>query len=326
MKHFLSKSLGLCLIVVLSTFSTTTSQAQKIEFNTDGLYDAEFFDYIYRGHFENIELKRENIQFLMIFEQYLRAFGKQCPSYLPDDKVQFMEQVCSKEQVTTNGYGVEVSRYCIEWKWVWTGLYARPDLYNAKLEVKKIQGVDALKNALEYFTNPNALGNSVDLAHKVKGLQMDMARIFKINSCNSDALKRFEENLKLFALNKPAIRMQGSSKYATMKESGGPTGLQDFNRLIDDLVADQAKTWMFNHYPPGSITEVSILSKDNQGRPKVIKANYLFSGFSGNSKGWVKVIFTDGLPKCIYFWDFPNNCKTPSSSIMASYAQGKYRK
>src|SRR5690606_28355401 len=124
-------------------------------------------------------------------------------------------QVCAVEEVTRNGYGVEISRYCVEWKWVWTGLYARPDLYNAKLVVEKLYIGNSLSNAFEIISDPNSLGNSVDLNHKAKGLQMDMARIFKINSCDSEALRRFEENLKLFALNKPAIRMQGSSKYAT---------------------------------------------------------------------------------------------------------------
>jgi len=326
MKQFFTKRLSLFWIAVLLVFSATTISAQETEFNTDGLYNAEFFDYIYRGHFENIELSREDVFFLGILEKYLRAYGEQCPTYLPTNKVKIMEQVCASEMVTTNGYGVETSRYCVEWKWVWTRLYARPDLYNAKLEVEKIQGADALKNVLEYLTNPNALGNSVDLAHKAKGLQMDMARIFKMNSCNSEALRRFEENIKLFALNKPSIRMQGSSKYATMKKSGGPKGLQDFNKLIDDLVSDQAKTWMFNRYNRGSISAATILSKDEDGKPTIIKANYLFSAFSGNSKGWVKIVFKNGLPSCIYFWDFPSNCKTPSSSIVASYAQGKYNK
>lgn len=188
------------------------------------------------------------------------------------------------------------------------------------------RGSNGVRNIIEFIANPNYLGNSVDLVHKTKGLQMDMARMFKINSCKSAALRRFEENLKLFALNKPAIRSQGSSKYATMKKSGGPTGLQDFNKLIDALVSDQAETWVLNRYTLGSITAVSILSKDEKERPVAIKANYLFSGINGSSEGWVKIVFKDGLPDCIYFWDFPGNCKISSRSIVASYAQGKYSK
>ncbi|HKJ41603.1 MAG TPA: hypothetical protein VKA27_05880, partial [Sunxiuqinia sp.] len=108
--------------------------------------------------------------------------------------------------------------------------------------------------------------------------------------------------------------------------SGGPTGQQDFSRLIDDLVTNQAKTWMFNRYISGSISNIAILSKDNQGRPAIIKADYHYSGFNGNSKGWVKILFNNGLPEGIYFFDFPNNRKKPSSSVVASYAQGDYGK
>jgi len=297
---------------------------QSLVFNTDGLYNAEFYDYIFRGHFENIDTSREDVDFLMIFEQYLRAYGRQCPSSLPENKVEIMEQVCAVEEVSKNIYGDVLSRTCVEYKWVGTGLFARPDLYNAKVEIENIHRADALRTTMEMILDPNAMGNSVDLMHKAKGLKNDMLQIFKLNSCNSPSIRRFEENLKLFALNKPGIRMEGSSKYAAMKKSGGPTGSQDYNSLIDDLVANQSKTWSFNRYTEGSISAVSVLSTDGEGRPKSLKANYNYTGFGSNGQGWVKIDFNNGLPHCIYFFDFPSNCKTPDSSIVASYAQGNY--
>ncbi|PXX26475.1 hypothetical protein [Arenibacter sp. ARW7G5Y1] len=320
------------LFIIISSFNhsipvlseSKDTQTQSLVFNTDGLYNAEFYDYIFRGHFENIDIKREDMPFLMIFEQYLRAFGRQCPSYLPEDKVEIMEQVCAMEEVSKNIYGDVLSRVCVEYKWVGTGLFARPDLYNAKTEVENIQRSDALRTTMEMILDPNSMGNSVDLMHQAKGLKNDMLQIFKINSCNSPGVRRFEENLKLFALNKPSIRMEAHSKYATMKKSGGPTGSQDFNKLIDDLVTNQSKTWSFNRYTPGSISAVSVMSKDSQGRPKSLKANYSYSGFGSSNQGWVRIDFNNGLPNCIYFFDFPNNCKTPNSSIVASYAQGDY--
>ncbi|WP_339705431.1 hypothetical protein [uncultured Kriegella sp.] len=331
----LIKFLGVCVVFAISSSFISSpfdisknrdDHPQAMEFNTDGLYYAELYDYIYRGHFENIELKREDMQFLMIFGQYLRAFGKQCPAALPADKVEIMEEVCATEEVTRNGYGDVLSRVCVRWKWVGTGLYARPDLYDAKMEVEGMQRSDALRTMMEMVTDPNSMGNSVDLMHKAKGLQNDMIQIFKINSCNSPGIRRFEENLKLFALNKPSLRMQGTSKYASMKKSGGPSGSQDFNALIDDLVANQSKTWSFNRYTPGSISGVTIVSKDPEGRPMSLKANYSYKGFGSSANGWVKIDFTNGLPNCIYFFDFPNNCKTPNSSIVAAYAQGNYGK
>lgn len=301
-------------------------EVQSLTFNTDGLFNAEFFDYIFRGQFENVQITRENNQFLMLFEQYLRTFGRQCPNNLPSTKVEIMNWVCATEEVTTNGYGIETSRVCIDWTTVGSGLYARRDLYEAKLKVERIQSTEIFRNTLAMMADPNSIGNSVDMIHKANGIKNDMAQLFNLNRCDSPGVRRFEENLKSFALNEPGIRMKEASKYATMKETGGPTGNQNFTKLVDDLVVNHSKTWAFNRYEAGSISGLQIHSKDSQGRPKDLKANYRYRGFGASSAGWVRVTFTNGLPKCIYFFDFPNNCKTPNSSIVASYAQGSYTK
>lgn len=333
MRNSFHSALVFVLVLIVSFASVSDGYAktndaiqESMVFNTDGLFYAEFYDYIFRGHFENIEMTREDMQFLMIFEQYLRAFGRQCPTHLPSNKVEIMQLVCATEEVTTNGLGIETNRSCVEWKSVGTGLYARPDLYEAKLRVENIQSKGTIGKALAMIADPNAMGNSIDLVHRARGLKNDMAKFFGLNACNSAGVKRFEENLKLFALNKSGIRMKGSSKYEIMKESGGPVGSQDFKKLIDHLVANHAKTWSFNRYQSGSISNVIIQSTDAKQRPKEIKANYLYRGFGGNSEGWVRITFTNGLPKCIYFFDFPNNCKTPNSSIVSSYSQGDYGK
>lgn len=331
MHHFHStfKLLGACFLFLSLSALNTTSAPSPLEqeptaLNTDGLYFAEFYDYIYRGHFEHLEMTREDMDFAMIFEQYLRGYGRQCAASLPADKVEILELVCAVENVTTNGYGIEISRYCVEWKWVGTGIYAKPDLLQAKKEVENLHKKDGLQKAMKMMTDPNALGNSVDIMHKSNGLKNDMSQIFRLNDCNGSALKRFEENLKLFARNKPSLRMKKASKYTEMKTSGGPTGAQNYSSLVNDLVKDQAKTWNFNQYVNNSISNININSKDEQGRPNELRANYSYQGFGNKANGWVRVTFTNGLPKCIYFFDFPNNCKTPNSNIVASYAQGGY--
>lgn len=300
------------------------SSTQEITFNTNGLYYAEFYDYLFRGHFENIKMQRENVEFLMIFEQYLRAYGRQCDQYLPEDKVDIMELQCDEYLVEKNLYGDVLSRTCTNWIWVKTGLFARPDLYNAKKEIERLQSKDAVKNAFAMIADPNAIGNSMDMVHKSKGLKNDMAQLFTLNPCNSKGVKRFEDNLKRFALNQKSIRMQGASKYKTMKTSGGPTGSQNLNKLFDDLVASQGKTWAMNRYVPRSISRTSVLKKDSQGRPLVAKANYTYQFMGKSGEGWVQINFKNGLPDCMFFHDFPQNCKTPNSSIVASYAQGAY--
>lgn len=325
--------LGFMFLLFLTSFIQDSVESpikrslieQSLELNTEGLYYAEFFDYIFRGHFENIEMTREDLQTSMIFEQYLRAFGSKCPDELPNDKVEIMEDVCAMEEVTTNGYGIETSRVCIQWKSVGTGLYARPELYSAKLAVESLQSSEALRTVFGMMTDPNAMGNSVDLIHKAKGLKNDLVLIFSLNTCNSQAVRRFEKNLRLFALGEPSIRMKEPSKYAKMKKSGGPSGEQNFDMLIDDLLADQSRTWAFNRYISRSIANVKKYMNGNK-MPRELVANYMYKGFSGNNSGSVRITFNNGLPKCIYFSDFPNNCKSPNSSILAAYANGDYAK
>lgn len=302
-----------------------TAQGEAMVLNTDGLYLAELYDNMFRGHFENINLTSEDMFFIAIFNGYLKAYGKQCSAYLPENKVDIMDLECAKENVTTNGYGFELSRVCIQWRPIKSGLYARPDLYNAKMEVENFQRKRALQTGIEAFSAPNATGNSLDLFHKTKGLKKDLLEILKLNSCTSNSIRQFEKNLKLFALKKPGIRMQGVSKYIKMKKSGGPTGPQNFAKLIDDLVTDQAETWALYRYSPKSITNANVSTSDKLGRPLSLRASYSFSSFGAVKKGWVTTTFKNGLPDCIYFSDFPENCKTPNSKIVLDYANGEYR-
>ncbi|RTE55439.1 hypothetical protein EHW67_02410 [Arenibacter aquaticus] len=317
------------VFIIVSSFTVrdtkaSVMQSQSLEFNTEGLYYAEFYDFVFRGHFEHIKVNREDVEFLSIFEQYLRAYARQCKQYLPENKVEIMDLVCAREYVEKDLYGDVVSRTCVKWIWQGSKLFARPDLYNAKLSVEKLQSNDALQKAFAEMTDPNAIGNSMDRVHKLNGLKNDMAQIFTLNSCNSAGIKRFEENLKRYALNQTAIRMKAESKYSAMKNSGGPKGVQNLNKLVDDLVANQAKTWAMNKYVPQSISGLTVLKKDSQGQPLVAKANYTYQFFGKSGEGWVQISFENGLPKCLYFHDFPQNCKTPGSSIVSSYAQGSY--
>lgn len=311
-------------IAAISVLFSTTTEAQNLAFNTDGLYNAELLDNIYRGHFENIELTRNDTDFFKLYAKYLRVYGEGCAEYLPADKEMIMDEVCDLWDITYNGYGAEINRNCLRYIKEKSHIYARRDLYAAQLELERFLELNFLREVSEMMTDQNAFGNSVDNLHKTKALLYDMSQILKINACDSPGLRRFEENLKAFALNSTPVRMEDESKYTSMKKTGGPQGSQDFTRLIDDLVSDQARTWAFNRYRPGSVSGVNILSTDDQGRPAVMKADYRYSGFGGDSGGWVKITFSNGLPDGIFFFDFPNNRKSPSSSIVASYAEGGY--
>jgi len=85
-----------------------------------------------------------------------------------------MNTECAREMinVTRNGFGVEISRTstCIEWRKVPSGLYARPDLYNAKLELERIHEATALRMAMELMTDPNPFGNSITYFEGIFGV------------------------------------------------------------------------------------------------------------------------------------------------------------
>jgi hypothetical protein len=74
-------------------------------------------------------------------------------------------------------------------------------------------------------------------------------------------------------------RSASRQRFATrVTPSAQPPGVladSDYNRLVEDLVADQAKTWVFNRFVPGSTSHV-IVSHDPTGRIAKILAKYLY--------------------------------------------------
>jgi len=297
-----------------------------MQFKTLGLNNAAFFDYIYRGHFENIELDVNSSHFLMILSGYLNTFGSLCPELLPDDKVEIMTQECSRENVTTDGWGVEISRYCIAWRTVGTGIFADPKLYAAKMRLVAKQDQNALRTVIDMYTNPNAMGNSVDQIHKVKALLSDWSNFFRLNPCDSKTIEQFANNLLAFANGQQPTRLRGMSVYEKIKILGGPAGDQDYSKLLNDILGNQSKTWAMNRYVPNSISNVREYKSSDKTQTVSLTANYNFSGLMGKQTGSVTVKFKDGLPDCIYFSDYPNNCKKPNGALIANYGLGQYGK
>ena len=105
----------------------------------------------------------------------------------------------------------------------------------------------------------------------------------------------------------------------------GPAGEQNYTRLIEDLIADNSKTWAMNRFLSGSVTSVFIASRDRSGRPSKLQAHYLFDGFAGRMNGSVTITFSEGVPDCLYFFDFPETCRAASRRVVTAYAQGEYK-
>jgi hypothetical protein len=296
-------------------------------FTAKGLHNEQMLTNLYLGNFKSIEIDPDDMKFGLAFEQYLKAYAQRCSKYLPASKVEMTRQECTTERVTTNGYGVEVSRYCVNWVTVGTGLYADPELYSVKKKLDRVQAGDALRNVGRMLTQKDPIAGAMNMAGNAQAIAADMQSLVEMNACASPGLKRFEQNLTLFAQNRQPIRLDGStsSSPAVTPLPGIPFRDQNYTRLIDDLVSEHSKTWVMNRYMSGSVTGASVSSRDQHGRPAKIVAGYTYNGFSGRSQGQVTLTFNDGMPECMYFFDFPATCRTPSRRIASAYAEGAYQ-
>jgi len=131
-----------------------------------------------------------------------------------------------------------------------------------------------------------------------------------------------------FALGQPGLTLPGGETLASIapKKSPGATFKDsNYTRLVDDLIAENSQGWMLNRYVRGSASGVTVSSRDTLGRPAKIVGNYLFDGSKGRSRGSVTVQFSDGLPQCVFFFDFPTTCRTPSRRIITTYENGRYQ-
>ncbi len=203
------------------------------------------------------------------------------------------------------------------------GLYADPVLYDAKGEVDRVAALSVVKDTLKLMTQKNPLEGALNTLKDTQVQADDMNRLLGQNACTSPGVKRFQENLRLFALGKQPIPLSGASETTrTQPPAGAPGKDQNYTRFLEDLVQDQSKGWFMNRYVTGSTANVGVTSRDAAGRPTKIVGHYLFNG---RSQGSVTLDFDDGLPSCMYFFDLPTTCKTPNRRIVAAYSSGSYQ-
>ncbi len=296
-------------------------------FRAQGLINEPSLTAIYRGDFAQSTITHDGALLPAVLQGYLTAFAQRCSASLPPNKVEMLSQQCATESVTRNGFGVEISRVCVEWVDVRTGLYADPELYAAKNQLERVQAADAFRSAMQLLTTGNPIGTAMQMVAQVKGARDDMARVVEANACGGPGLKRFGENLRRFTLNLAPLKLEGqpATSPATLPvRTTVAAGDQDYARLIDDLIADQSRTWLVNKYQRGSVRAVNVVSRDAQGQPARIEASYSFVGFERATAGSLVLTFVDGAPNCIYFFDSPA-CRSPARDIVAGYLGGKYR-
>lgn len=274
-------------------------------FSAKGLNNEALLNRFYRGDFVNIEFDRNDLMFEGLFNQYLSAYARHCSDALPQNRVEITSQYDTKR------------------------LYADPDMYAAKEELDRIIAADTVRNVGRMMTqltqSPLATGSSI----VVGGLAgaSDMDALVQMNACAGPGLKRFQENLRLFALNKPPIRLgaEGRPTVAGAESAAYPD--QNYAMLLDDLVSANAGTWVMNQYVRGSVVGAAVTSNDPSGRPARVEGRYTFIGFEGRSQpGAVTVSFSDGLPQCLYFSDRPTDCQPANRRFVALFADGAYRR
>lgn len=294
-------------------------ETNSLVFNAKGLHFENILTNIFKGNFIDIPFDRDETTFILLFNAYVTTYAKHCTSSLPANKIELTRPECKTERVTKDGYGWEISRTCVEWIDVGTGLYAAPEMFNTKVILDNLQAGDAFRNMYKMMKQDNPIGIASSVLNNSQAADADMKALLKMNGCKSPGLMRFQENLRLFALGKQPISIDGKKKAIVSSKN------QNLTKLAEDLVFEHSKTWAMNRYQRGSISSVSEI-KDTNGKLTEIRTKYVYQGFTGRNNGSVRITFTDGLPECLYFFDFPNACRTANRSIVAKYAGGSYKR
>ena len=305
-------------------------------FTADGLQSQAVLLAIYQGNFDKIDFGRDDLRFAALANDYMKAYWDNCSRFLTADRVAMTVLTC------TGGYshmvnlrtGMQTSPdTCQGWSEVPTERFADRQLYSAVKDLEGQQQKKAIGDIFKQITNArtmsdlfpdptNALAAAAQIDHDARAL-------VTMNGCTSPELKHFQNNLLAFSQGGLSTRPDGSrTEYAATRAAPPGQAFQDSNyqRMLGDMVADHATSWMVNRYVPGSIRGVQVNKRDVMGRPVSISGAYEYAGGEGDKhSGKVTLDFSDGLPECMYFSDLPSNCVTPDRKLITAYGNGSYR-
>jgi hypothetical protein len=316
-------------ILPLSFSPSTAAELGPGSFSATGLNYQTELTALYLGDFAHARLKRDGMDFDVLFGSYLNAFARRCSASLPANKVEMTRTECAREQYSVNRYGARTgTSTCVQYRQVGTGLYADPDLYAASQQVDTEVARNMVRDTFRGGANSNPMATAMRSVDAATSVGRDMDALLEKNTCAGPGLKRFQDNLMRFALDQPPLRLAGGETLASIapkKSPGAAFKDSNYTRLLDDLIAENAQGWMLNRYVRGSVSGVTVSSRDALGRPSKIVGGYLFDGSKGRGNGSATVQFSDGLPQCIFFFDFPTTCRTPSRRIITTYEEGRYQ-
>ena len=240
-------------------------------FTAKGLHREDDLTDLFVGNFAAVTFDRGSLVFSQLFEMYLEAYSRHCAASLRN-KVEMTTQVCAEEPAPyrPSSEPAPLPHACSVWRTVSLG-YADPALYAAKRQLDADQAANQLKDIVGSMKN--LMRPAIDVAQ----VTADTDALVRVNACGGAGLRRFQENLVLFSMGKQPMLLPGAPPPVTPSVlSPGALADSDYNRLAEDLVADQATTWRFNRYVPGSISDV-IVAHDPTGRPAMIRARYFLT-------------------------------------------------
>ncbi len=320
-------------VPVRSSAASKPASSGPAHFSAAGLNNEDDLLRIYSGDFQSVRLDRSGNEFMMIISSYMNDYATDCKQFLPADKVEITKQVCTQTSTLVNGYGNPVgATTCVSYETVGTGLYADPQLYDAVKDVDAKAAAHMLGDMVGMMTGKgshaaNPLTMPQQMTDQLVAVGDEMRGVIHVNACGSTGLRNFQSNLIRFANGETPVKYAGAVATAAVPGSaaGGPAKDADYTRLLDDLVAANARGWMMNRYQTGSISD-PIVQRDPLGRPVRITAQYSYAGMQGTQRGRVTVSFKDGSPDCLYFSDNPDSCRLPAAGVVSAYEKNAYAK
>lgn len=287
-------------------------------FTARGLTNEEILTKMHQGDFAGLSLTNEDLKFTSLFGQYLENYARRCAAFLPADKVQLRGVRCSAVYTRTG--------QCADWEsYDLPGLFAKPELHDARAALARQTAADAGRRMSVMLGNMAGKGKTPmealpQMVADGVALASDMEKLVRTNRCDGAGLKRFEENLRLFALGKQPIRL-GAESAAPVR----PKLNQNYTKLLSGLVSEDATRWgMAARLVRGSVSEASVTAKDDAGSPAKVAASYVWEGMLGRKRGGVTLTFSEGMPECLYYSETPTVCHTPGRKIAAAFAAGSY--
>lgn len=203
MRSALVAVLATIAIVLTSAFAIASAQSSgslKVDsLDTEGLNYENELTALYLGDFNNVGWNRERGTFVTLFPMYVTSYGRRCPGYLPDNRVEIMTQECARESTPVNVYGNPVGpTTCVQYRTVGTGIFAKPDLYQIKVRLNALTE-GAVIGDMFFDRSNDPFATTAKWTDALVMANDDSQQLFNTNRCDSPALMRLEANMARFA-------------------------------------------------------------------------------------------------------------------------------